>query len=185
MLKHFSNQIKYLSFFLVIILLLNCKTQKNTDSNINQTKILEEVPKEKPTMTKVAGPRLIVYKTKNDYNNKVPVMLSDDKSKISSYPDIKDVFYKGNLALPTILKNGYLIDNRGINKNVAFTKYTYKEYSELNNTPNSNELYNSIIDNNPLIELFDCSFYLNSPNYVDEINNAILENKLKEKCNCL
>lgn len=64
---------------------------------------------------------VIVYKTKSDYFNLVPVVLSDDKSKIISYPSPTDI---NSSLLPTKLKNGYLIDNKGIQPNVAFLSFT-------------------------------------------------------------
>ena len=43
---------------------------------------------------------IIIYKTKSDYSQNVAVTLSDDKSKIISYPHPTDVFYKKKLAYP-------------------------------------------------------------------------------------
>jgi hypothetical protein len=47
-----------------------------------------------------AQPHLLVYKTKGDYKNYVPVMLSDDKSRIISYPDPKDIKAGGDKLMP-------------------------------------------------------------------------------------
>ncbi len=66
------------------------------------------------------GPKVIIYQTKNDYSKFVPVILSEDKKSIESYPDIKDIYLNGNLAYPTQLHHGYWLDNRGISKNVAY-----------------------------------------------------------------
>ncbi len=94
----------------------------------------------------------IVYKTKRDYYNRVPIILSEDKKSVISYPAPTDIYYRGKLAYPTKLKNGYLLDNRGISKNVAFTKYTYEQYSKLKKAPTENQLLESIIDKDPLID---------------------------------
>src|SRR5580693_4313855 len=69
-----------------------------------------------------ASPSAVIYKTKGDYSKNVPVTLSDDKSKIVSYPAVQDIYYKGALAYPTPLAKGYWLDNRGINVNSAFLK---------------------------------------------------------------
>lgn len=97
-----------------------------------------------------------IYKTSHDYFNNVPVTLSADKNTIVSYPGPGDVYYAGKLAYPMRLKNDYLLDNRGININVAFLKYTYDEYSQLKIAPSLDELYTLILDKNPLTALYDC-----------------------------
>lgn len=93
----------------------------------------------------------IVYKTKADYYDKVPVTLSADKTTIISYPAPSDLYRDGQLAYPTRLAKGYLLDNRGIGKNVAFTNYTYEVYAKLPKAPSEKELLNSIIDDTPLL----------------------------------
>ncbi len=125
-----------------------------------------------------SGPPAIIYKTKQDYYDKVPVILSDDKLEIESYPGIKDVFFKGELAYPTHLDNGFLLDNRGINKNAAFLKMTYEEYSKLDQTPSKDELFRMILDNDPFTVMYSCGSKFKYKNIVDELNQAINENKL-------
>ncbi len=94
----------------------------------------------------------IIYKTKADYYDKVPIILSNDKKSVVSYPAPTDLYFRGKLAYPTKLKNGFLLDNRGITQNVAFTKYTYSEYAKLTKAPTEKELLESIIDYSPLLE---------------------------------
>lgn len=83
---------------------------------------------------------ILVYKTKKNYNNLVPLLLNDDKTQIVSYPDPHDVKVGSAFLLPTSLQNGYLLDNKGIGINVAFLKYTYEEYYNLKNLPTLKEL---------------------------------------------
>jgi hypothetical protein len=129
-----------------------------------------------------ALPHVLVYKTKANYRNQVPVLLSDDKSKIVSYPGPGDLKTGGALALPVLLHKGYLLDKRGIGPNSAFTKYTYEEYSHLTNFPSIPELYNTIADKNPLAELYDCGVRNNDKNSVDQLNKIIDAKQLKKKC---
>jgi hypothetical protein len=122
----------------------------------------------------MVGPPVIVYKTKSDYLNNVPVILSDDKSKIMSYPGIHDVkTNEGVYQVPLKLENGYLLDQRGINEHVAFTKYTYEVYANLDNTPTAEELFEAIIDADPLTELYFCGSLFEFENPKDEINEII------------
>jgi hypothetical protein len=115
----------------------------------------------------------IVYKTRKDYSNYVPVILSDDKSMIVSYPSNKDVFYDGKLALPTKLKSGYLLDNRGISVNSAFLDMTYLEYSELPDSPSPVELNKRILDKDPFVEIWLCGERDELKDPVKELNELI------------
>ena len=106
-------------------------------------------------------------------------MLSDDKSKIISYPDVKDVYFKGNLAYPTVLKDGFLLDNRGIGSNVAFLSVTYEQYSKMVKTPSLAELYELIIDKDPLKEMYQCGNRSKFSDIENELNEAISDGKIK------
>ena len=127
------------------------------------------------------GERTILYKTKDKYYDKVPVVLSDNKRRIISYPHPKDVFYKGKLATPTRLINGYLLDNRGIGKNTAFLQFTYEHYAQLETAPELKDMENMIIDKDPIIELCDCGNRNQFKDEVEELNQLIKHNQL-DKC---
>jgi len=122
----------------------------------------------------------IIYKTKADYSKNVPVILSDDKSKIVSYPDRKDVFYQDQLAYPTELDKGFLLDNRGIGPNVAFLDYTYAEYAALDQTPPAGELFARIIDKDPLLEMYHCGNRSDYQDITGELNRKINSGKLDD-----
>jgi hypothetical protein len=121
----------------------------------------------------VAGPKAIIYQTKKDYSKLVPVILSDDKKAIVSYPDIKDVYYNGSLAYPTQLNNGYWLDNRGISANVAFINLTYEAYSKLTKTPSPDELMKMIIDTEPLSSMYSCELRSSYKDILNELNAKI------------
>ena len=130
----------------------------------------------------VPGPPTLVYKTRADYYNKVPVILSEDKTKIVSYPNPIDLIKGNSFGLPTPLSNEYMLDNRGIGTNVAFLKLTYEEYSKLQKVPSVDELYEMIIDKNPLLELCDCG---NKNGFKDinvQLNRLIEDNLLRSTC---
>ncbi len=138
--------------------------------------------KEKENMETIAnvsaGPKVIIYKTSEDYFDKVPVTLSEDKSKIVSFPGIKDVYFEGELAYPTRLINGFLLDNRGINENSAFLKLTYEEYSNLDKTPEVAELFTMIVNDNPFTEMYNCGKKFDYKDLVTELNDQIGNNEL-------
>lgn len=118
----------------------------------------------------------MVYKTKADYQNNVPVTMDSVRKNIISYPAPTDLYYKGKLAIPTELKEGYLLDNRGINKNSVFTSFTYQEYSKLKSAPGIEILLMHIIDRDPFIELYNCGNRNKFKNEVKELNKLIDKN---------
>lgn len=120
-----------------------------------------------------AGPPVVIYKTKSDYHDKVPITLSDDGQMVINYPHPKDVFYQGVLAYPTLLSSGYLLDNRGINQNSVFVGISYEEYSKFASPPNLKELEKLILDKDPFIEMYYCGERSNFPNGISDINKVI------------
>lgn len=161
---------------IIILTMFGCKMQhsksKETVNKVSTTQKSQFVS---------ALPHIVIYKTTKDYRHNVPVTLSEDKSQIVAYPHPTDLFVGENLALPTQLNNGYLLDNRGIGKNVAFLKFTYEEYSKLQALPSLIELYENIIDKDPLTELWDCGIKANFTDLKKQLNEWIDKNMLEEK----
>jgi hypothetical protein len=130
----------------------------------------------------VPGVPLLIYKTKKDYRHLVPVILSGDKTHIVSYPDPKDLKVGNAYTLPLLLHKGYLLDNRGINQNVAFLKWTYEEYAAFKQAPPIDEIYNSIIDKAPLTKLYNCGLKQDKRNTIKHLNNLIDKKQLQANC---
>ncbi|MCM1331975.1 MAG: hypothetical protein NC248_05135 [Bacteroides sp.] len=97
-----------------------------------------------------AVPKAVVYRTNGDFIHNVPITLSVDRKNIVSYPAPTDL---SENSLPVELADGYLLDRRGINANTAFTIYTYKEYSEMENAPSLKELKDAIIGGAEVVEI--------------------------------
>ena len=142
------------------IVSVSCKTESKS----------EKLSRKTPDLTE---PGVFIYKTRRDYNMLVPIDLSADKKTIISYPDVKDVYTNGKLAIPTLLDGGFLLDNRGITKNVAFLKLTYLQYASLPKTPSPESLFCLILDNDPLTVLYDCGRKGAYNDLTGEINNMI------------
>jgi hypothetical protein len=123
-----------------------------------------------------ATPQAIVYKTVKDYNRLVPVVMNQERTKIVSYPAPSDIYYNGKLAMPTVLQDGYLLDNRGIDENTVFLTYTYEEYSRLSEAPPLSELINKIQDRHPLAEIIYCGERNQYKDEVKELNELIKKN---------
>ena len=135
------------------VFLFGCKTSQNTQT-------------ERPVM---AIKPTIVYKTTKNYNKNVAILLSEDKKTIVGYPHPTDVSVRN---YPTELKKGYLLDNRGIGKNTAFISLTYEEYAALKNAPSLSELWDMIIDKNPIKEMYNCK-HPEGEDLVSELNQLI------------
>jgi hypothetical protein len=149
--------------------LVGCTTSRKSTNN--ETISFNSVVK--------AMPAVVIYKTKKDYSQNVPVGLSEDKMKIVSYPAISDVKIGGKYPYPTQLEDGYLLDNRGISQNVAFLSYTYEEYAALSATPSVSTLMEKIIDKDPLIEIHNCGNRSQYNNLIKELNEMIRSGKFK------
>ena len=127
-------------------------------------------------------PQVLIYKTKGDYKNLVPIILNEEKTRIMAYPDPKDLKTGSGLSLPVSLHKGYLMDRRGIDRQSAFIKMTYKKYSQLKKTPDPDELFAQIVDNNPLTEMYNCGPRNDQKNSVKLINEYIDKGILDKKC---
>ncbi|NQT76620.1 MAG: hypothetical protein HQ565_02825 [Bacteroidetes bacterium] len=123
----------------------------------------------------VTGPNAIIYKTKADYYQLVPVIMNEEKTEIVSYPAPRDLRYKGRPANPDRLAEDFLLDNRGINENVAFLSITYEEYMNMIKTPAVEELKKLIIDTDPLTIMYNCGKRQSYKNEIDELNKLIIE----------
>ena len=160
---------------ILIIFSLGC----NTNSKVVQSasdKSDEFVP------DFAAGVPVMVYKTKADYNKLVPVILSDDKTTIVSYPHPNDIRSGNSFQFPDPLHDGYLLDNRGIGKNVAFLKLSYEEYANLESVPDLKQLFELIIDKDPLTELCNCGLKTAFTDEQAQLNELIDANKMRKSC---
>lgn len=139
----------------------------------NASKTSTETPIERTVdNSAMAMPRIVVYKTKADYSNLVPINMNDAKTEIVSYPDPVDV--KASKR-PTALNEGYLLDNFGIGKNVVYLDYTYEQYAALEKVPELETLMQHITEFNPLT-----AYYVSNQDYsrtegrkVENLNQAI------------
>lgn len=115
----------------------------------------------------------VIYKTRGDYFNLVPVTMNEARTRIVSYPDPSDLRQGDQLMKPQKLRKGFLLDNRGINEHVAFLNITYEEYSKLESPPNIYEMSLMILDKEPLTELYYCGLRSDYKDLIYEMNVLI------------
>ncbi len=157
--------------FACIPLFTMCKATQNTQTNNMDSAPSERYQEPTNSKPKKTAPA-IVYKTRADYRNFVPVTMNKERNAIESYPAPTDVFYRGVLAKPTELINGYLLDNRGISAQAAFLDITYEEYSKLPSV-DVDFLLQHIKDATPLLELYDCGSRSSFTNEVNDLNQVV------------
>lgn len=156
-----------LFFFLAALFLVSCNSsRKAARENVSVSGAI------------MVSPPVIIYQTRADYRMHVPVILSEDRKSLLSYPAPGDVYYQGELAYPLELENGYLLDRRGIGPGVAFLKYTYYEYSRLDKTPSQAELMSLILDSDPLTVMYHCGQRHEYKDLVNELNELIRSGKV-------
>lgn len=158
------------------ILALSCASRKNDNKTMNQ--------ETKPAIG-LPSPPAIVYKTNENYDQHVPVILSADKKRVVSFPAQSDIMINGKFSYPDKLEDGYLLDNRGINQHAAFLKFTYEDYYNMDNIPTAERLINYILDDDPFIEIYDAGRRGSFKNPVEEINQMIRLGKTGEWRNLL
>ncbi|MEA1875149.1 MAG: hypothetical protein U9N51_12105 [Bacteroidota bacterium] len=93
---------------------------------------------------------LCIYKTKNDYSENVPVELSKDNTRITSFSGPRGFSDR----YPLKLTNNYLLGGTfGINTGfLSITKTEYKENYDV--APGPDSLYALLIDKDPFKEFY-------------------------------
>lgn len=156
---------RYSIAMLVGLALLGCAAHK-------QGRDAADLSGEYLTLWQSSAPA-VIYKTRADYSNLVPVIMNAEKTRIVSYPDPLDLVSEGKLMRPVRLKHGYLLDNRGINEHVAFLSITYDEYSKLSAPPHLVDMMLKIIDTHPLTVMYRCGLRSDYKNLIYELNVLI------------
>ena len=135
-----------------------------------------------PAPDMAATARVVVYRTRANVQDHVPVTLSEDGTAIVSYPDPTDLRAPGGLPLPVQLEQGWLLDRRGVGVNSAFLDMTYAEYAALDEPPSMIEMSGALQDRQPITDMCDCGprSAFNDP--VAELGRIIRNDSLYIRC---
>ncbi|MGD1894817.1 MAG: hypothetical protein ACFB15_30010 [Cyclobacteriaceae bacterium] len=123
---------------------------------------------------------IIVYRTKADYTQYVPVRLSQDGSRIVAYPAPSDVRKSDDYRYPVKLKKGYYWDRQGVGATTAFLSITYAEYAALETAPDPETLLASILDSSPFLEMYHVGKTRDYQQVESELNEIIAQNRLNQ-----
>ncbi len=124
---------------------------------------------------------LIVYRTKSDLHERVPVTLSDEGT-IVAYPHPRDLRGISGPPLPTDLGGGYLLDNRGIGPNTVYLSMDMLSYSQLEAPPSLAELEIMITDRDPFEEMYHCGPRSAYDDPAQEMKELVRNNALDQRC---
>jgi len=122
--------------------------------------------------------RAIIYKTKGDFSNNIPVIMNDERTKIIRFPARDALNYDGKITRPVKLIKGYLLDNNSINANVAFLSFTYEQYFNFREMPSEELMMKYILEKYPLVEMYDCGIRSEYRDLIHEIN-VLIDRDLK------
>ncbi|HMN06105.1 MAG TPA: hypothetical protein PKD45_10285 [Flavobacteriales bacterium] len=164
---------------MTLLLLIGCRGKK------------EAAPAEVPAPAadvQVAPPpapmstaHVVVYRTRGNMREQVPVRLAADGS-IESYPHPMDLRLGDDLALPTELGDGWLMDNRGVGMNTVFLSMDYAQYAALGEAPTLEEMQAAILDRDPLTDLCDCGPRSAYEDPVRQLKELIHSGMLETRC---
>lgn len=130
----------------------------------------------------VTGPPTIVYSTRVDVGDAVPIILSADGKEVVSYPHPSDLRTTSGYPLPTPIGKGYLLDNRGIGLNTVFLRWSYAEYAALDKAPSLDELLGAVEYRDPFVEMYDCGVRNKYADPVKELREIALAGSWPSKC---
>ena len=102
-----------------------------------------------------AMPNARIYRTSTDVDALVPVTVNPVSGKLVSYPAPTDIT---GASMPVVLKDGWLLDRRGIGPDTRFINYTYSQYHDLTEAPSPERLLASIVPDARVTEIVELPY---------------------------
>jgi len=136
---------------------------------------------EKNSFAFVPAPNVIVYQLNGNWENLVPVTLSEDKTKIVAYPGPTDL---QKMKPPVSLKYGWRLDTRGISSNTAFLSVTIDEYLTWKEVPSVDELMKKVKVVKPFKRIMNCGNFIVNNESIEKLNTQLRKKTIK-KCSCV
>ncbi len=158
------SKIHWFALWVLIFLLPSCSNRRPIPvSTVTHQDIMHFIP-DSP---------VIIYKTRGDYGQYVPVRMNTERTEIVYFPDPAELHYLGKPAMPTKLNQGYWLDNYGIGTDVAFLRFNYKQYILLHSPPPVEIMMQFILDDRPLVEMYQCGYRYEYKDLIYELNVLI------------
>ncbi|MBD5322201.1 MAG: hypothetical protein K2G05_08335 [Duncaniella sp.] len=128
-------------------------------------------------------PNAHIYRTSIDVDALVPVTVNPATGQLISYPAPTDIT---GASMPVVLKDGWLLDRRGVGADTRFINYTYSQYHDLAEAPSVERLLQSIVPDARVTEIVELPYKIGevTPAMADSLISAglprcevILQNK--------
>lgn len=100
-------------------------------------------------------PNARIYRTSTDVDALVPVTVNPATGQLVSYPAPTDIT---GASMPVVLKDGWLLDRRGIGPDTRFVNYTYSQYHDLTEAPSPSRLLESIVPDARVTEIVELPY---------------------------
>lgn len=124
---------------------------------------------------------VVIYKTKANFDQLVPIIAAGDPLSLVSYPHPSDLkFSDGSYRYPLPLKGGYLLDRKGVGPRTAFLRLTYEDYCA--QPPDPSTLLSLIAESDPMEEIWHCHLPYSQEALVDTLNHLITSQQLNRCC---
>lgn len=126
-------------------------------SSVQKEEMTEETPYKPVMETKrpeTMMPKATAFRMNGDYADNVAITLGAD-GQVTYYPAPSDI---SQASKPTDLGDGWWLNNQGIGANSVFTKYTFEEYSKLQEIPNAEEMKAAVIPGAQVTEMVQLPF---------------------------
>lgn len=124
---------------------------------------------------------VVIYKTKANFDRLVPIAVAGEPPRLASYPDPTDLkFSDGSYRHPLHLKEGYLLDRKGVGPQTVFLRLTYEAYCA--QPPDPSTLLSLIAESDPMEEIWHCHLPYHSDALVDTLNHLITSQLLNRRC---
>ncbi len=142
---------------------------------------IKDEPKIKPFGGVSALAPVVIYKPKNNnYANLVWVNLDSSKTQITSFPG------PGDVRSPVSLHGGYFVKSFGGKDSVPLN-LIISTYATYTSTLSLAQMFNLILDMNPILELYDCTNSYHQDFIAEDVkasnlNTYIDNNQLSVKC---
>lgn len=121
-----------------------------------------------------ALPNARIYRTNTDVDKYVPVTVNPATGELVSFPAPTDIT---PASMPVVLKDGWLLDRRGISPNTRFIRYTYSQYHDMSEGVSTSMILNSLIPDARVTEIVELPYKVG--NVTPEQADSIITDGLK------
>lgn len=143
---------KYLPLALMAVALSACHSQKSVVPPAKDVAVFEAYHN---SPGPAALPQAHIYRTNVDVDANVPVTINPADGTLISYPAPGDI---NGATMPVVLRDGWLLDRRGVSANTRFLRYTYSQYAALLEAPSPAELLEAILPDARVTEIVALPF---------------------------